>query len=132
MAVVPWDDDEKRAFLDFQFEAQKSDYTARFPKSEHSIIVTDGEPVGRIWIDRGHSEIRLIDIALVPEARRTGTGSELLRRLQTEAAESGKPLRHSVYKSNVRALRFYERLGFEVVDDFETYVLMEWTDRPDE
>jgi ribosomal protein S18 acetylase RimI-like enzyme len=27
---------------------------------------------------------------------------------------------------NDGALRFYERLGFTVVEDFETYVLMEW------
>ena len=38
----------------------------------------------------------------------------------------GVPLRHSVLVDNVDGLRFYERLGFEVIEDFGMYVLMEW------
>ena len=127
MAVVPWSDEEKQSFLDMQFTAQRSDYANRFPESEHSIILLDDEPIGRIWVNRTDREVRLIDIALVPERRGHGTGTMLLEGLQEQAREAGRPLRHSVYKTNVDALRFYQRLGFEVVEDFETYVLMEWT-----
>lgn len=126
MELLPASDEEKRAFLDMQFDAQRSDYAARFPDSDHSIILLDGQPIGRIWVGRWEDEIRLLDIALLPEARDAGTGSELLGRLQNEAREAGLPLRHSVYKANEGALRFYERLGFSVVEDFEMYVLMEW------
>jgi ribosomal protein S18 acetylase RimI-like enzyme len=126
MQIVPWGEEEKEAFLDMQFTAQKTDYAVRFPRSEHSIILVDEVEVGRVWIDRGEDEIRLIDIALLPERRNGGTGTTLLRRLQAEASAADRPLRHSVYKQNTGALRFYERLGFQVVEDFETYVLMEW------
>lgn len=126
IAQVPWSDEEVSAFLDMQFTAQKTDYAARFPDAEHSIIEVDGQSVGRIWIDRRDAEIRLIDIALLPEARGGGTGTQLLERLQSEAERAAKPLRHSVYKTNLGALRLYERLGFQVVEDFETHVLMEW------
>ena len=126
MAQVPWSDEEKRAFLDMQFTAQKTDYAARFPKSEHSLIIVDGMAVGRIWVDRSDEEIRLIDIALLTEERGKRTGTKLLEGLQMEARQAPKPLCHSVYKTNTPALRFYERLGFEVVEDFEMYVLMEW------
>ena len=119
--------EQKRAFLDMQFLAQKTDYTSRFPESEHSVILVDGEPVGRIWLDRGSDQMLLVDIALLPEARGRGTGTVLLRRLQREAEEATKPLRHSVYKTNVGALRLYERLGFEVIEDRDIYVIMEWT-----
>ena len=129
MAMVPWSDEEKAAFLDMQFTAQTTDYTERFPDSQHSIITLAGDAVGRIWVDRAEDEIRLMDIALLPESRNGGTGTVLLRRLQREARQAAKPLRHSVFKANVDALRFYDRLGFEVVEDFETYVLMEWTAR---
>ncbi len=126
MALVPWSDDEKQAFLDLQFDAQRTDYSARFPDSEHSIVLVDGEPVGRIWVGRWEDELRLLDIALLPEHRNAGTGSTLLRGLKEEAEAARLPLRHSVYKANEGALRFYERLGFTVIEDFEAYVLMEW------
>lgn len=123
---APWDGAERKAFLEMQFTAQQRDYETRFPEAQHSIVLVDGVPHGRIWIDRNDEEIRLLDVALLPERRNRGTGRVLLERLIAEAREAAKPLRHSVYTTNIDALRFYERLGFEVVEDFEMYVLMEW------
>ena len=132
LAVVPWTDDQKNEFIAMQFAAQRADYETRFPDAEHSIIAVDGAHVGRVWIDRRDDEIRLLDIALLPEHQNRGTGSELLKRLIEEARQAGTPLRHSVYVTNQAALRFYERLGFTVVEDFETYVLMEWSGPADD
>jgi len=126
MALVAWSDDQKRVFLKGQFEAQRTDYLARFPAAKHSIIVVDDEPIGRIWIDRRNDEIRILDVAILPRDQNAGVGTVLLERLQHQAAEAGLPLRHSVPVTNQDALRFYRRLGFCVVEDFETHVLMEW------
>jgi GNAT superfamily N-acetyltransferase len=126
LALTGWDDEQKHAFLEMQFTAQQSDYANRFADSEHSIVLLDSEPVGRLWVARWEDEIRLLDITLLPNHRNAGAGTVLLKRLQGEARRAGRPLRHSVYKMNEGALRFYERLGFTVVEDFETYVLMEW------
>jgi len=124
----PLGDSEKSGFMAMQFTAQQTDYESRFPHSAHSIILVDGLPHGRIWVDRRSDEIRLLDIALLPERRNQGTGRILLDRLIAEARETGASLRHSVYKTNTDALRLYRRLGFEIVEDFEMYVLMEWKD----
>jgi ribosomal protein S18 acetylase RimI-like enzyme len=126
LSQVPWSESEKAQFLTSQFHAQRADYARRFPEAAHSIVMVEGEAVGRIWINRQDDEIRLLDIALLPDFRNIGLGTILLRGLQKEALASKLPLRHSVYKTNIAALRFYRRLGFEVIDDFETYVLMEW------
>ncbi len=126
MALVPWPDDEKRAFLRGQFDAQRTDYLTRFPTARHSIIVVDDEPIGRVWIDRRFDEIRLLDIAILPRSQNAGIGAALVEQLQQQAAEAGLPLRHSVHTTNRDALRFYQRLDFVVVEDFETHVLMEW------
>jgi len=126
LAPVPWSDDQKRDFLRGQFEAQRADYLARFPAGKHSIIVIDNRPIGRIWIDRSVGEIRLLDIAILPRSQDAGTGTALVEELQQQAAAAGLPLRHSVHTTNRDALRFYERLDFLVVEDFETHVLMEW------
>ena len=132
LALTGWDDEKKHTFLEMQFTAQQTDYSARFPDSDHSIVMVAGDPVGRMWVGRWDDEIRLLDIALLPEHRNHGTGTVLLRRLQEEARHARKPLRHSVYKMNDGALRFYERLGFTVIEDLETYVLMEWLPPRDE
>lgn len=131
LAQVPWSDEQKREFVEMQYRAQTADYQERFPGTDHSIIVVDGVPVGRIWVGRWDDEIRLLDITILPDRRDRGTGGVLLAELIDEARTAGKPLRHSVFKSNEAALRFYRRLGFEVLEDFEIYVLMEWTDAPD-
>lgn len=130
MDLVPWSDLEKSKFLEMQHRAQTHSYTTRFPDSEHNIILIDGQPAGRIWTDEWEGEIRLLDIALLPEFRGRGTGTLLLKRLQDRAEAAGKALRHSVHTTNTAAIRLYERLGFTIVDDyeFETHHLMEWSD----
>lgn len=129
VAHAPFTDEQRREFIRMQFEAQRTDYQNRFPNAEHSIVLVDGEAGGRIWIDRRPDEIRLLDIALLPEHRDAGTGRVLVERLIDEARLAGVALRHSVLSTNLDALRFYHRLGFTVIEDFEMYVLMEW--RPD-
>ena len=127
LVLTGWTDEEKRAFLVMQFNAQLRDYLARFPRSEQLVVLADGTPAGRLWVNGSKDEIRLLDIALLPGYRNTGIGTLLLKHLQKEARVTGKPLRHSVHKDNLDALRFYERLGFKVVEDFGIHTLMEWT-----
>ena len=127
MAQVPWPEEQKQAFLKGQFDAQRTDYSVRFPDAEHSIVVVDDEPIGRIWIDRSVKEIRLLDIAILPSGQNRGVGTALVEQLQRQATKAELPLRHSVHTTNRDALRFYQRLGFVVVEDFQTHMLMEWS-----
>lgn len=122
---APWSEEQKQGFLYMQYAAQRADYERRFPKAAHSIVLVGVVPVGRIWVDRRADEIRLLDVALMPERCGRGIGAALLGDLMEEARRCGKPLRHSVLKENVRALRFYRRLGFVEAEDLGMYVLME-------
>lgn len=128
LAATGWAEEQKQAFLEMQFHAQQSDYRSRFPNAEHSIVVVNGTDMGRIWIDRSPNEIRLLDIALLPGGRNRGVGTILLGHLIEEAQAAATPLRHSVFKANHAALRLYRKLGFTVIKDFETYLLLEWSD----
>jgi ribosomal protein S18 acetylase RimI-like enzyme len=76
------------------------------------VIEVDGHAAGRLYVHRGGSEIRVVDIALLPEFRGAGVGTRLMRGLQAEATESGRRLTLHVDASNVGARRLYERLGF--------------------
>ena len=117
---------QQEAFLRMQFDAQRSEYSARYPDAEYDVIRLDGQPVGRLWIGRDAAQIRLLDIALLPEAQNRGVGAALLRRMIAEARHTGKKLRHMVFMSNPDAKRFYERLGFRVIEDLGAYQHMEW------
>jgi GNAT superfamily N-acetyltransferase len=126
---VDWDEQQKDKFLRMQFEAQHSHYTEHFPAADFQLILKGDEPVGRLYVDRRSDEIRLIDIALLPEFQREGTGSGLLETLLGEARQTGLPLRIHVEKFNP-ALRLYEQLGFRQIEDKGVYFFMEWTPNP--
>jgi GNAT superfamily N-acetyltransferase len=126
LAQVEWPPGLKEAFLRSQFEAQHRQYFERFPDAQYDIILLDGSPAGRIWVGRDAEQIRLLDIALLPEAQNRGAGTLLVRRLIEEARSSGKKLRHMVFVMNEDARRFYERLGFVLTEDVGAYAHMEW------
>jgi ribosomal protein S18 acetylase RimI-like enzyme len=128
LAVVPWSAAEKEEFLRMQFRAQDVHYRQHYADARYDVILLDGEPVGRLYVDRRDDEIRIIDIALLAEHRRKGIGGSLLRELLDEAAAAGKPVRIHVEHDNP-AMSLYTRLGFVKVGDTGVYDLMEW--RPD-
>ena len=126
MMHFPFDDAEKRAFLDQQFAAQFSHYATHYPTCERRIIEHDGTPVGRLWVDEWHDQIRLVDIALIPECRGQGIGSALLRQVMERGGAAGKPVTIHVEAYNP-ALGLYRRLGFEPIDTNGAYLLMRWS-----
>jgi ribosomal protein S18 acetylase RimI-like enzyme len=125
MARVPWDEEQKRAFVRSQFEAQYAQYQERFPDAEYNVVLYRERPVGRLWIGRTAEQIRLLDIAILPEFQNQGIGATLLRTLVAESEQTGLPLRHMVFKLNTAALRFYHQFGFSQIDDVGAYIHME-------
>jgi len=126
LAQAEWQPGQREAFVEWQFRLQRREYEARFPEAEYDVILVNGQPAGRIWIGRAENQIRLLDITLIPEFQNHGAGTLLLRRLIDEAKETGKPLRHMVFVLNNDAHRFYERLGFMMIEDLGAYKHMEW------
>jgi len=126
LAQAEWAEGQKEMFLRWQFDLQRREYEARFPDAAYSVILVDQQPAGRIWVGTDDEQIRLLDIALLPDFQNRGVGTALLQRLKTEAANRGKALRHMVFVLNNNAERFYERLGFKLIEDFGAYKHMEW------
>jgi GNAT superfamily N-acetyltransferase len=124
LAILPWTDEQKAAFLVQQFEAQDAHYRTHYGDASFDVIEVDGEPAGRLYVHRGAREIRIVDIALTPAYRGRGLGTGLLRALIAEAEETGRPLSIHVEIHNP-ARRLYERLGFRPGGNNGVYVLME-------
>ena len=125
LSPLPWTEDEKSAFLRTQFAAQHRYYHESYVSSRFDVVLVDGCPAGRIYVARWPEELRVIDIALLPEFRRRGIGTELLRALLEEAAGRGLPVRIHVERFSP-ALPLYERLGFRLLEDRGVYLFFEW------
>jgi len=120
LAVTSWDEAQKDAFLRAQFAAQDASWRENYGDASFDVIVVDGEPAGRLYLHRGGSEIRIVEVALLPEHRGKGVGTALLRDVVAE----GKRVTIHVERMNP-ALRLYERLGFEVAEDKGVYLFLE-------
>ncbi|MGX5831541.1 GNAT family N-acetyltransferase [Mesorhizobium sp. 43Arga] len=123
LAVTSWSEAQKAAFLDMQFQAQHAHYRKHYPEADWLVVRRAGQDVGRLYIERWPSQHRIIDIAFLPEHRRKGYGSALLRDLIGEAWLAGKSASIYVEKNNP-ARRLYVELGFKVVEDKGVYDLM--------
>lgn len=124
LAQVEWGEGQKEAFLRMQFDAQHSYYQENYPNAQFQVILRNGAPAGRLYLDRRAAEIRIVDIALLPAYRNRGIGSALLQEILDEGQRAGLPVTIHV-ECFSPALRLYERLGFRTVEDKGVYYFME-------
>jgi len=108
-----------------QFQMQTKAYRMQFPGADYYVVRTGETPVGRLIVERGKREIRLIDVSLLAEFRNRGIGTFLLEKLKAEAAFD-KVLSLRVLKTNAQAKRFYERHGLRVAEDADLHYVMDW------
>jgi len=124
MQAWGWPLEQQESFLRMQFRARRLSYGAAYPDASHSILLCDGLPAGSAIVWRSPAEIRLVDIALLPEYQNRGLGAQWLQWLIQEAAGTGAALRLSVLQGN-RAIRLYQRLGFVPAPPGGMYIEME-------
>ncbi len=140
--LIDWSQEQKRAFLRQQFEAQHGYYQQQYPGARYDVIELEGQRIGRLYVaelgagegareadepqePQQKAELRLMDIALLPEHRNRGLGEALVRELLDEAAATGRLVSLHVEENNP-ARRLYQRLGFRDVADVSFYKLMHW------
>ncbi|HEV2146106.1 MAG TPA: GNAT family N-acetyltransferase [Longimicrobiaceae bacterium] len=123
LAPVPWTTEQKGAFLRQQFQAQHAYWHEHYTGASFDLVLLDGAPIGRLYVDRWPREIRIVDVSLLPEHRNGGIGTALIRQVFAEGDRDGKPVSIHVEAFNP-ARRLYGRLGFDLVEDKGVYVLM--------
>lgn len=122
LAMVPWDDAMKRAFVEHQFEAQSRHYEAEYPNVTHQIIVVDSDPAGRLYLSRSEKQTAILDITVLPEFRRRGIATALIRQLQAEV----RSLRVFVEPWNP-SQKLFKKLGFIIVRREGPNLRLEWS-----
>lgn len=125
LAMVPWNDEQREAFLRMQFDAQHSYYHAQFPEASYQIILQDTEPIGRIYILRQEEEIRVLDVTLLAQQRGAGIGTALMRELIDEADRTGKAVNIWVEEYNP-SRSLFARLEFLKVREEGINYLLEY------
>ena len=112
------------AFVEHQFAAQGRHYES-YENTSYDMVLVDGEPAGRLIVARWSEELRVVDIALLPEHRGRGIGGSLMRALIAEADE--REVKTSIHVERFNpAQRLYARLGFRAVAEAGgVYLLLE-------
>lgn len=99
------------------------------PDDAGLIACDDETPLGAVWIRRMQAygfvdaDTPELSIAILPAYRGQGIGTRLMNELFASLQGRYAALSLSVSKENP-ALRLYERLGFEIVQDKESSVTM--------
>lgn len=124
LQMTGWDEAFKEAFIDQQFKAQHQYYREVYHDAAYQVILFDGKDAGRLYVWESERQIRIVDIALLPEFRNQGIGSTILRELIAKSETSGKTLCIHVEIYNP-ALNLYKRLGFIQKDQTGVYFYME-------
>jgi ribosomal protein S18 acetylase RimI-like enzyme len=125
LAPLGWSPVQVEAFLDLQFRARELQYRSRFPGAGDSLVLVEGEPAGRLYVERGELQIRVIDIAIARAYRGRGAGTALLAGVLAEASAARKVVELHVERNNP-ALRLYRRLGFVQTGEVPPYLRMQW------
>lgn len=100
------------------------------PRSEKwrlSLLATTGAfPIGYAIVSQPLLNLHhLHRLAIAPNYRGRRVGSALMRRVIASAVDSGATLTLKTHRENELAMRFYERLGFRIVDETENLRVLE-------
>jgi ribosomal protein S18 acetylase RimI-like enzyme len=118
--------EDRQKLVRFQFEAQQRGYRTQYPAADWEFIVREQSPVGWLIADRRGPVVRCLDIAVVAGERCRGAGTLAMEMLQKEAAALARPVSLKVSRLNLRAMAFYERLGFRKTGETDLHRTLEW------
>lgn len=109
-----------------QRQAQVASYRERYPQAIYQVLELDGAAAGRLVTACVDDALRVVDLAVMPWARRRGVATETLLRLQHQAQQEGRLLRLAVRRDNEGARRLYAALGFVPGDEEGPVLQLRW------
>lgn len=118
------------ALIAMQQHMQAAGYRSSYPDAQYEVLELDGAPAGRLVTAAVSGAVRVVDLAVMPQARGRGVAGEALRRLQRQAAQGGRDLTLAVRKDNAGARRLYAALGFAVESEDAAVLQLRWRAGP--
>lgn len=109
----------------WQDEAMLAHFRGGYVPEQVRVIEVDGVDSGYVQVLEGADALTILQLHLLPKARRRGTGSALIRAVLAYARRRRKPVLLSVVRHNP-AIALYRRLGFEVASEDRLRLHMRW------
>jgi GNAT superfamily N-acetyltransferase len=108
-----------------QLSARERGHATAHPRARRQIVLAGHHPVGRLSVDRAGDPWCVVDLAVLPRARGRGIATEILARLQAEAAATGVAIELHVAADNP-ARGLYQRSGFAVTAEEGPDLRLRW------
>jgi len=109
-----WDEDFQREFHLQSYE----------PSKVNILCISGTEDIGYVEIRAKENHIAITGIYILREFQNIGIGTAVIKKTIKSAMEKGLSVKLGVLKANKKALRLYERLGFEIERETETHFKM--------
>lgn len=126
LLLIDAEEEYIKQIVEMQLRAQTEGYGQQFPNAMYFVIEKHHELIGKVTVDFGHNEVRLVEIAFLPQARGLGFGEVIIRSLMVAAEQSKVPMTLTVARNNPGAFKLYCKLGFVVEQEDDMYILMTW------
>lgn len=124
MNLTNWTAEQKNAFVLMQSMAQQADYKVKYPGTAFQIIMFKNKNAGRFYTWENDTEIRLIDITVLPQFRGKGIATFIISNLIKKSGKQQKKISLHVDPVNP-ALNLYLRLGFIKITQTGRHYYME-------
>lgn len=122
LKLASWNEEQKNAFLQQQFQLQHHHYTSNYKNAFFQIIKLDEIPIGRLYVAELVDEIRIIDITILTEFRGKNIGTGLIEEILHDADIKNKVVQ--IYlETNNQSANLFARLGFVPIADDGVYQL---------
>lgn len=105
---------------------QQENFAKEWEEARTWWIESQGQLSGYLQLRNGADFMYVLSLGILPDFQGRRIGREIMQSLQGEAAGLGQPLRLSVFRTNPRALSFYQGLGFRVTEETEAFHRLEW------
>ncbi len=122
LKLAPWDEEQKNAFLQQQFQLQQQHYNSNYKNAFFQIIKLNEIPIGRLYVAELADEIRIIDITILTEFRGKNIGTGLIEEILHDADNKNKVVQIYLETTNQSA-NLFARLGFVPIADDGVYQL---------
>jgi GNAT superfamily N-acetyltransferase len=109
-----WNESQKIAFIDTQFDAQQRFYS-QHQNASFLLVLYKNHPVGRVY-PTGQQALVLIDMSLIKGFRSQGLGSLLMQSVIEKARQHRLAIELNIDKMNP-SLKWYLRMNFQLIEE---------------
>lgn len=114
-----------------QYRAKTQGYRQQYPQASTYVIEKHHQAIGQMVLNVAPSEIRMIELAFLPEQRRRGWGKAVMRAIQHHAAHLSSTIVLTVGQDNHAAKSLYSALGFRTYATEPPHERMQWLPEAD-